>query len=111
MEYNELTSEERLLLVVLLELVIKADQAYSDQEDSELKRIAAMIGEAQFKAAIQEADRRFSSGDDLRQLAQTIQRPEARELILATIQELAVVDEVSIEEMQLVNWLADLWDL
>jgi hypothetical protein len=40
-----------------------------------------------------------------------IQRPEARELIFTAIQEVAVSDEVTIEEMQLVNWLADLWDL
>lgn len=111
MEINELTHDERLLLVGLLEMVVNADQILSEQEDRELKRIAAEVGVEAFQAAIQEADVRFRSTDDIRQLALSIQRPEARELIFTAIQELAVSDEVTIEEMQLVNWLADLWDL
>ena len=111
MEYNELTPEERLLLVGLLEMVVAADQTLSQQEDSELKRIAAQVGEEAFKAAIEVADERFKGAEEIRQLALSIQRVEARELIFTAIQEVAVSDEVTIEEMQLVNWLADLWDL
>lgn len=111
MEFNELTPEERLLLVGLLEMVVKADQALSEQEDRELKRIAALVGLDAFQAAIQEADARFTGPEEIKQLALSIQRPEARELIFTAIQELAVSDEVAVEEMQLVNWLADLWDL
>jgi hypothetical protein len=64
-----------------------------------------------WKSTIQEADARFTGPEDIRQLALAIPRPEARELIFTAIQEVAVSDEVTIEEMQLVNWLAGLWDL
>jgi hypothetical protein len=111
MEINELTHDERLLLVGLLEMVVNADQVLSEEEDRALKRIAAQVGAEAFQAAIQEADARFTGPEDIRQLALAIQRPEARELIFTAIQEVAVSDEVTIEEMQLVNWLADLWDL
>ena len=47
----------------------------------------------------------------LRQLALSIERVVARELIFTAIQEVAVSVVVTIEEMQLVIWLADLWDL
>ena len=111
MEYNELTADERLLLVGLLEMVVKADQTFSEQEHHELKRVAALVGAEAFQAAIQEADTRFSGPEDIKQLALTIQRPEARALIFTAMQDLAVSDEVDLEEMKLVDWLADLWDL
>lgn len=111
MEYSELTNEERILLVGMMRKVAGADKNFSDEEKAELVKVANLMGEAAFKAAAHEANTHFGSVEAIETLAKSVQRPEARGLILTAVQDLAVADEVAPEEMQLVTWLADLWDL
>lgn len=107
--YKDLTDEERLALVGLIKVVIQADRLYSKEEDAELKRIAGEIGEELFIATVDEARERFKTLDAIKEYARTVERQEARELILSTVQEMAVSDEVSPEEAQMVDWLSELW--
>ena len=111
MEYNELTSDERILLVGMIRKVAGADQKFSDQEKDEMTRVASQMGEDIFKEAAREAGKLLRSAEAVESSARAVTRPEARELIFTTLQDLAVSDEVAPEEMALVNWLADLWDL
>jgi len=111
MEYNELTSDERVLLVGMIRKVAGADQKFSDQEKAELNKVAEQMGGGLFKEADQQAVQLFTSVEAIEASARSVTRPESRELIFTTLQDLAVSDEVASEEMELVNWLADLWDL
>lgn len=111
MTYRDLEPHEQLLLVALLHRVAEADRTVSREERAELDRVAADLGQLAFSAAAQEAERRFSGWDDLGAFAATVVRPEARELILHAAQDMAVTDEVAHEEMQIVSWLSDIWDI
>lgn len=109
MEYTDLTHDERLVLVALLELIIKADNNYSKEEAAESDRVAAAMGQADYQGALYEVRARLNTLEAVRGPALAIQRPEARELILTAVQDMAVVDEVAQEELKLVDWLATLW--
>lgn len=109
MEYKDLTPEERLVLVALLELIIRADKNYTVEEAAEVERISVALGPGVYKAAVDEARLRLSTLGAVRGPALAVKRPEARELILTAVQDMAVVDEVVEEEIQIVDWLATLW--
>ncbi len=110
MKYTELTPDERILLVGMVRKVASADNTFSDQEKDQMVRLAAEMGEDAFKEASL-AGQKLSSAKAREAAALAVTRPEARELIFTTLQDLAVSDEVAPEEMELINWLADLWDL
>ncbi len=74
-----------------------------------MERIATAIGQEIYSAAVLKARTRLPTMDEIQKHALAIERPEARELILTAVQDMAVVDEVSQEEMKLVDWLAGLW--
>ena len=109
MEYSELTRDERLVLVALLDLVIRADDRFSEEEAAEVERISASLGSEVYNATAVKARARLATMDDIQKAALALDRQEARELILTAVQDMAVVDEVSQEEMQLVEWLSGLW--
>lgn len=111
MEYTELTEDERILLVGLTRMVAGADHAFSEQEKEEMVQLANKLGEEPFKAAATAAGERLATREAMEAAAGAVSRPEARELIFTSLQDMAVADEVAPEEAELINWLADLWDL
>jgi uncharacterized tellurite resistance protein B-like protein len=108
-DFKDLTDDERLALVGLIKVVIQADRLYSEEEDAELKKVAYALGEELFIATVDQARERFKSLDAIKEHARTVERQEARELILTTVQEIAVSDEVSPEEAHVVDWLSEMW--
>ena len=111
MDLRHLDAEERLALIGLLKLTVLADSDISPEESLQMKRIAVAMGASTFRASIAEAHRRCSTRAQVEAQARAVTRPEARELIFSAVQEMAVSDDVAAEELQLMNWLADLWDL
>ena len=77
LELKDLTDDERLALVALLELVIGADHAVSDSEAQQLRTIIAAVGEEAYRAAAEEADSRFEDEETLRRF---LPRSSARKL-------------------------------
>jgi uncharacterized tellurite resistance protein B-like protein len=109
MEYSELTPEERLALVGLTKAVIQADKTYSKEESIELRKLAKKVGEEAFNAAVAEAREKFKSLASIKAHAEGIQRQEARELIMQSLHQMAVPDELTQEEQELLDWLSELW--
>ena len=111
MDLSELTREERVALVGLLELIVGADARVSDDEADEMGAIVEAVGEDAYREAAEEVDRRFDDESQLRVFLPTIQRQNARELIYETALEAALPDAVGARESQLLDWLATVWGI
>ena len=111
MEFADLAGEERLALVALLELAVMADANVSDEEADEIGQLIDAFGDAEYRALVDEVPVRFQSQDDLKAFLETIERPEARELIYGFFLEAAASGAMQGRESELVAWLAEAWDL
>jgi len=109
MELNELTREERIALVALIELVVDSDARVSDDEALHMQAIVDQIGEDTYREAAEEVDRRFADEEALKLFLPTIRRQEARELIYEAVLEAAVPEGISGHESALLDWLATEW--
>jgi hypothetical protein len=111
MRLAELTFEEHIVLVALLELVVGADGHVTENERAQIQRVAAAIGEDTYQKAAAEADRRFRDEDDLELFVPVIARPAAREAIFETVLEAALPDAVDPRGARVLTWLRDAWHL
>lgn len=111
MELKELTHDEQLALVALVEVVVASDAEVSEDEESFVVRLAATLGDDQYRALIDEADERFPDEAELKTFLGTITRQEARELIYGTVLEAALPDVIDTHESSLLGWLATAWDV
>jgi uncharacterized tellurite resistance protein B-like protein len=109
MEMDALTPEEDLALIGLLKAVIQADKQLSFEENEALKRVSAQMGPDRFHERVSEAKELFKTLSDIKAHAQTIERPEARQLIFAHAKEMARQDGVIEEEEDILSWLAETW--
>jgi len=111
MEYSELTAEERLGLIGLLKALIQADRTYSKEESIELRKVASKVGPELFHETVELARAQFKSLESIKAHAQTIERQAARELIMQTLHEMAVPDDLAAEELELLQWLGQTWGI
>jgi len=109
MELSDLTHEEKVALVALLEMVVAADGAVSGSELAQLDRVIAELGSDTYAALADEVDRRFPSEDELRPFLARLGRPEARELIYGAVLDAAIPGAVEVRESRVLDWLARAW--
>ncbi len=111
MELSDLREDERLALVALLKVAVVADGSVSDEEVEEIGDVVEAFGEGEYRKLVDEVSRRFQSQDDLKDFLETIERPEARELIYGFFLEEAAPEALRGRESELVAWLADAWKI
>ncbi len=111
MQLAELESDERLALVSLSRVVVRADGAVSPTEGGAIKRIALALGDANYRDLFGKAVEYFPDEASLRPFLATIARQEARALIFQTVLELAASDAISPEEGPLLAWLEETWSI
>jgi hypothetical protein len=111
MDLNQLTAEEQVALVALLELVIESNARVSEAEADRIDAVVAMIGEDAYRTAAAEVDRRFHDEEDVRAFVPTVTRQEARNVIYGTVFEAAITDPPDTHESELLEWLADVWQI
>jgi uncharacterized tellurite resistance protein B-like protein len=111
LELKDLTADERLALVALLERVVEADSYVTESEATHVHTVIAAVGEEAYEAAAGEADRRFQSHEELRRFIGTITRAEARELIYETLLEAALADTPVKAEREFLDWVASAWNI
>jgi uncharacterized tellurite resistance protein B-like protein len=109
MQIKDLDANERLALVALSRVVIKADGEVTAKEGEMNALIAHEMGEAVYKQAFAESIRRFTDRESLKALLSSISRREARELICDTIIEIATGDGLVPAEVDIVRWLDETW--
>ena len=111
MELGELNEDERIALVALLEMVVASDRDVTLEDLTQIKHVIHTLGENAYRAAVTEADQRFTDDDAARAFLLTIERQEARELIYETALEAAMADSIGPKESDLLTWLAERWNV
>jgi hypothetical protein len=111
MELADLNKDEQIALAGLLEFVVLASGHVTEDEQAEIDAIVDALGEENYRAAMQEVDKRFSDEETLRSFLHKIDRQEAREVIYGTIIEAAMTDTVEGRENALLTWLAQQWNV
>jgi hypothetical protein len=109
MELRDLSHEERLALVALLEVVLESDRAVSDGEVADIDQVVGELGREEYERLVVEVDQRFPTEDELRVFLPSITRQDARELIYGTVLDTAIEDAVDARESAILDWLAALW--
>ena len=111
MELSDLTHDERLALVTLIENVVASDVEVSGDEEARIATIAAVFGDEGYRALAGEADERFPDEATLQAFLGTITRQEAREIIYGTVLDTALANGVDRHESSLLGWLATAWKI
>ena len=111
MELTDLTHDERLALVALVENVVASDAEVSEDEAAQIDRIAAAFGDEPYRALAREVDERFEDEASLKTFLAALLRPEARELIYGTVLDAALPDVIDRHESSLLGWLATEWGI
>ena len=111
MDLHELNDQEGLILIRLLKAMIRADNQLSSQEGAEMKRVAIAMGPQKFVEFIEQARKASSRLADVKAAAMEVQRPAARQLIYSMMIEMAKQDGMDPKEAELLDWLAQTWDL
>jgi len=111
MELSDLRGDERLALVALLEAAVVADGSVSDHEVEDIQKVVDAFGEDEYRRLVDEVSPRFKSEDNLMDFLETIERPEARDLIYGVFLEEAASEALRGRESDLVDWLAEVWKI
>jgi hypothetical protein len=111
MEISDLTHDEQLALVALVEVVVSGDTDVSEDEQTHIARIAGALGEETYRTLANEADERFPDERALKKFLTGLQRQEARELVYGTVLEASLPDVIDAHESSLLGWLATAWGI
>ena len=112
MEIAELSHEQRMALVALVETMAVVDGEVSEEEEQEIGGIAEALGDETYRRLLDEAGRRFPDERRLRAFLPSITDPEARDLIYEKVVEAAQAEPpVGSERAALLEWLARTWDI
>lgn len=109
MELRDLTHDEQLALVALIEYVVTSNRDVTDEEIEEIADVAAALGHKRYRNLVEEADERFEDDEGLKEHLGTIDRQEARELIYGVVLETALSDPEMLRNGDFLDWLRDEW--
>ncbi len=110
-DLTELNDTEGLALVALMRLMVRLDGHFTDAERSVLDDVAEEMGRERFWQLVELTGKDYSESEQVRSAAQAVERPEARALIFAVLQDLAMSDTIGGVEGDLLSWLAESWSL
>ena len=111
MQFSELSPTEQLVLVGLVKAIVHADQHVSSSETVAIGELANEMGLEDWNLRVTEARSRFATAADLFDMARTVERDEARELIHHALRRVAESDELIDQEMAILEWVAEVWQL
>ena len=112
MTISELTHEQLVGLVGLLEAVAMAEQTVTGPEQEVLSGVVNVVGEEMYRALIEDADNRFADLDALKAFLEGIVDQSTRDIIYGTVwQEAVATPSVNHDESALLAWLASTWSI
>jgi len=110
-EIRDLNDDERLALVGLIEFVAESNRSISEEEQKEIADLAGAFGPAEYRALVDEVDRRFADEAALRAHLRRVGRQEARELIYGLALETALSDPEGLQNPAMLDWLRGEWNV
>jgi uncharacterized tellurite resistance protein B-like protein len=112
MTIADLSHDEKLALVALLEAVAMANTTVTEGEGKGIAAVAESIGDEAYRALLDEVERRFTDTEALKSFLSTIDNKDARNLIYGTVWEASMSDPGRVtSEIDLVNWLGKAWEI
>jgi Tellurite resistance protein TerB len=111
MKIAELTPEEEVVLVALIREIVQADDVYSASESARVASIRDALGHDRFDDAVERAKSGIASRAELKELAKSAVRVEARRVVYDTLLGVALSDGLHMDEAKPLRWLASWWDL
>jgi hypothetical protein len=111
MRLAEMSRSDKLALAALARLLLGADGTFSREEAGGLLALAQEIGPEELEARLDEAAEDLRDREAVLAAARGVTHPEAREAIYGALFELATRDTIVPAEAQLLDWLAETWQL
>jgi len=112
MRIENLSHEQRIALVALVEAMAISDGAISEGEERKIGQVAEALGDEAYRSLLDEAEQRFADREQLREFLKTVTDAAAQELIYGAVMEEAVtVPSVDHAASELLNWLKGAWDI
>jgi uncharacterized tellurite resistance protein B-like protein len=106
-----LSKDEKLALVALLKRFVSEDGRVSENEIDAIGGVAAALGEEEYRRLVDEADERLGGDETLRAFLETITRQDARETIYEIVFEASAGEALRGLEPEMLDWLAEAWDI
>ena len=110
-DLSQLNVNERAALVALTKAVILSDGKVSADEQEQVARLSAALGEEHYRALLEVMDTHLPDEQNLKEFLLTVTRQDARELIYGLVLKAAAAGGVGGDEPALLSWLEKSWDL
>ena len=110
MTLAELEHDEAVALLALLGLMARLDGQVSGDEMELLTRVVSEIGREKFDRAAKQAAS-LPDTEAILHTARGVTRPEAREVLFELLYDMAMREVIVEREEQLLNFLAETWEL
>ncbi len=108
---TDLSRDEQLALVALVEQLALADRQASDEEADTVETLAGEMGGDLYRDLLREADERFRDEGMLKAFLGGITSVDARELIFGFVLGEAEKGSIAPAEDSWLTWLSDEWKL
>ena len=109
MDMQDLTLDERMVLIHLVAQMIGADSDTTPEELEEIQALAEEMGHDSFSEAVSAA--RHKSLTEVLAYAKVVERDDAWQLIRTVLIDIAAVDGVSIEEARIIDNVETIWGM
>ena len=111
MKLSDMTDHERETLGTLIRLMVGADGATSPEESSDLQKVAAELGEADFWALVRQTRGQSYTQDAVQSQARTVERKEVQQQIYDVLFGIAAEGSIMDNEGRLLGWLGETWGI
>ena len=112
MKISELTSEQQVALVAVIEAIAMSDGTIEESEQNTIGHIAAELGLDTYRKLLRDADERYPNADALKQLLTTITDQEARETIYGlAMQDAMLSPAINHLQSKMLEWLRENWGI
>ena len=112
MKISELTSEQQVALVAIIEAIAMSDGIIAESEQETIGQIATELGIDTYRELLRDADERYPNTDALKQLLTTITDQEARETIYGlAMQDTMLSPAINHLQSKMLEWLRENWDI
>ena len=111
MTLSQLSHEQKLALVALLELFTMADGTVSEGEVAQINLIAEALGDTEYRALLDETETRFADVEMLKASLATVEERAARELIYGTLLQEVMSAPTASHRPELLEWLKVEWSV
>ncbi len=111
MELMDMNHKEKVACLALVHAVVAADNDTSPEEAEHIASLADEFGEDKYIALVDEANELVQTEDDLKAVVSDIIDQDTRDMVFETILECAIENGVVTAESELLEWLAEEWDI